>query len=128
MTKVTLDLPRMYGDHHVVEVRRLVLDLPGVQEVYASSAFHVLEVVFDSTLVSEEEITRTLDEAGYLGEVLFPTETGEAAYQAGNGSTFFRQAQSSANTKQVVRFAHQVKNHGQPKWPCPGMGLVRLED
>lgn len=128
MTKVTLDLPRMYGDHHVVEVRRLVLDLPGVQEVYASSAFRVLEVVFDPALVSEEEITRTLDEAGYLGEMEFPTETGVAAYQTGNGNAFFRHTQSNGNAKQVVRFARQVKTDGQSNWPCPGMGVVRMED
>ena len=37
----------MYGDHHVVEVRRLLLEMPGVTDVYASSSFQVVEVAFD---------------------------------------------------------------------------------
>ena len=41
MNKVTIDLPSMYGDHHVQEVRRLLFDLDGVEEVYASSAFQL---------------------------------------------------------------------------------------
>jgi len=30
MEVLSLELPAMYGDHHVVEVRRLLFELPGV--------------------------------------------------------------------------------------------------
>ena len=45
MKKISLDLPTLFGDHHVTEVRRLLLELPGVAEVYASSSFQIVEVV-----------------------------------------------------------------------------------
>ena len=35
MEVLTLELPAMYGDHHVVEVRRILLEIPGVDNVYA---------------------------------------------------------------------------------------------
>ena len=39
MEVFNIDLPAMYGDHHVVEVRRILMDIPGVEDVYASSGF-----------------------------------------------------------------------------------------
>ena len=52
MEKITVDLPTMYGDHHVTDVRRILLALPGVEDVYASSAFRLVEVTFDPTKTS----------------------------------------------------------------------------
>jgi copper chaperone CopZ len=47
MTSVTIDLPAMYADHHVVEVRRILFEIPGVKAVDASSAFQVVKVEYD---------------------------------------------------------------------------------
>ena len=47
MDTLTLEVKTMYGDHHVVEVRRILLGLPGVEDVYASSSFRVVEVTYD---------------------------------------------------------------------------------
>ena len=69
MKKVTIDLPSMYGDHHVQEVRRLLFDLDGVEEVFASSAFHLAEVSFNEAKVDQAQIETALSEAGYLGEM-----------------------------------------------------------
>ena len=33
MNTLSLDLPSMYGDHHVTEVRHLLLELPGVDRL-----------------------------------------------------------------------------------------------
>jgi len=41
--KTILELPAMYGDHHVTEVRHILLGLDGVKDVYASSGFRVVE-------------------------------------------------------------------------------------
>ena len=56
MEKITISAPAMYGDHHVVEVRRILLETPGVEDVYASSCFQAVEVTFDPTRVSIDEI------------------------------------------------------------------------
>jgi copper chaperone CopZ len=64
---VTFDTPALYGDHHVMEVRRILLEVPGVEDVYASSGFRIVEVTFDDEKISEAEISQKLGEAGYLG-------------------------------------------------------------
>lgn len=70
METITVDLPTMYGDHHVAEVRRILLAMPGVEDVYASSAFHVVRARVDPAQVSEADLRAKLSEAGYLGEML----------------------------------------------------------
>jgi hypothetical protein len=35
---LTLELPALYADHHVLEVRRILQEMPGISEVYASIA------------------------------------------------------------------------------------------
>jgi copper chaperone CopZ len=68
----------MYGDHHVVEVRRILLEIPGVEDVYASSSFRAVEVTYDPEKVNDLEIQLKLDEAGYLGEWTIIAELGVA--------------------------------------------------
>ena len=68
MEKKSFDLPAMYADHHVVEVRRLLLETSGVKDVYASSAFQVADVTFDPGVVSESELAEKL--AAWLGPSL----------------------------------------------------------
>lgn len=129
MDTLTLDLPAMYGDHHVLDVRRMLLDLPGVKEVYASSAFQVVEVTFDPDEVAAADIEAVLDEAGYLEPLTVPLESHVAAYQ-GNGDTvtYFRHSTAYAQTGNVAGFAQQVSYTGRPLWPCPGMGRIPAMD
>ena len=125
MNTFSIELPALYGDHHVTEVRKLLLELPGVDDVYASSSFRVVEVSYDPTKVSAEVITKKLDEAGYLGELPIPAESGQAEYGRGNGQTYFRHTSVYENTRQTVSFAQSVSYSGRPLWPCPGMGPIR---
>ena len=125
MKRFTLELPTLYGDHHVIEVRRLLLELPGVENVYASSAFHMVEVDYDSNKISEAVIQGKLEEAGYLGELSFPAESGAAAYGQADGGTYFRHTAVYENTRQVVSFAQTVQYSGRPLWPCPGIGVLK---
>jgi len=125
MERLTLDLPALYGDHHVIEVRRMLLALDGVEEVYASSAFQYLEVDFDTSKISGDDITKKLEEAGYLGEMGFPVETSDAATEA-RDRTVFRHTTAFEQTKQTVSFAQQTPQTGRPLWPCPGMGPIRV--
>jgi copper chaperone CopZ len=133
MKKYTVELPTMYGDHHVLEVRRLLLELHGVVDVYASSCFGIVEVTYDPALINDLEIAMKLDEAGYLGEWSVPVETGVAAPELAI-KPFFRHTAVYESTRQVVSFAQHVGDaatfSGRPLWHCPGMGAIktRMED
>lgn len=122
MKTFTKDLPTMYGDHHVVEVRRILLELPGVREVYASSAFRVVEVEYDPEAITEEQIEKHLEEAGYAGELPIVAETGIPAHV--QDGTFFRHTAAYKQTADVVTFAQSVDSTGRALWPCPGVGVV----
>lgn len=122
-----VDLPAMYGDHHVTEVRKLLGELSGIEDLYASSAFRFLKVSFDESQTSEKDIEAKLEEAGYLGELPVPQETSKPATES-NGDALFRHTAAFEQTKQIS--FHQETGHtGRPLWPCPGMGpLVKVEE
>ncbi len=129
MEKVVFDVPSMYGDHHVVEVRRLLLDLPGVETVDASSAFQAVEVSFDPAKVSADQLHARLQEAGYMEGLSTPVEASTAASETnGQQKSFFRHTAASEQTRNVVSFAQQVVSGGRPLWPCPGMGVIKINN
>jgi copper chaperone CopZ len=124
LARLTLELPTMYADHHVVEVRRLLFELSGVEDVYASSSFQVVEIDYDDASVSPEAIEKTLADAGYQGELPMPAESGVSAAQENGNKTFFRHTAAYAQTGRTVGFAQKVPYAGRPLWPCPGMGVI----
>ena len=127
MERFTLDLPAMYGDHHVIEVRRILLELPGVEEVYASSGFHYVEVMYDPARVHLDDLTTCLEKAGYLGALSIPVETGAKAYQSEDNKPYIRHTSVLENVKSVVSFTQSTGNSGRPLWPCPGVGPIRTQ-
>ncbi len=128
METLTLNLPAMYGDHHVIEVRNILLALPGIEEVYASSCFHVVQVKYDPAHIDPNAISARLEEAGYLQDLEVPVETGDIAYSQDGKQKFFRHTAAYQQTRQVVSFAQRVSYSGRPLWPCPGMGALRQPD
>lgn len=128
MEKRTLEVPAMYGDHHVLEVRRLLSALPGIADIYASSAFQIVEVTYDPQAVDEGRIRATLEEAGYLEPLPVPTETDQPVYQSEDPNVFFRHSAAYAQAGQTVSFAQRVSYAGRPLWPCPGMGPLQTMD
>ena len=90
MNTLSLDLPTMYGDHHVTEVRHLLLELPGVSDVYASSSFQIVDIQYDEAKLSPDEIRAVLDEAGYLGEIPVTVEQGAIEDRENGDKPFFR--------------------------------------
>jgi len=125
MRTKSFEIPALYGDHHVLEIRRILLELPGVEDVYASSAFHVVEVTYDESKINDLEIALKLDQAGYLGEWTIPMETGASAYHPAEGQKpFFRHTAAYAQTRQAIGFTQATPYLGRPLWPCPGMGLI----
>jgi len=129
MEKTVIEVPAMYGDHHVLEVRRLLLAVPGVTMVYASSCFRSIEVTFDPAKTSTDELHHTLEEAGYFEPLQTPVETGVAVTQEnGRDTTYFRHTTAFEQTKQVVSFAQDIKQTGRVLWPCPGVGVIKQLD
>ena len=129
MQTLTVNLPAMYGDHHVTEVRRLLMALPGVDDVYASSAFRVVEVTYDPAKINDLQISVKLDEAGYLGEWTMPIELGLASDPAkSEPAAFTRHTIAYEATPKTVTFAQRVSHGGRPLWPCPGMEPIRSSD
>ncbi len=128
---VCFDTPALYGDHHVLEVRRMLLDLPGVEEVYASSAFRVVDVTYDPEKTNEAAISSVLSSSGYLGEWSLPEEKGVAIETTAERlGTYFRHTEVFETSRQVVSFTQKVSFSGRPLWNCPGFGVInnRMEE
>ncbi len=65
MEKIELHIPALYGDHHVLEVRRILSRLPGISEAQASAAQQRVRVTFDLAQVSTQAIVAALSAGGY---------------------------------------------------------------
>jgi copper chaperone CopZ len=80
MEKVVLDVPTLWADHHVLEVRDALTKLEGVEDVYASSAWKQVMVTYEDGKVDSAVLEEALATAGYpVGEgempvVVRPTE------------------------------------------------------
>ncbi|MBM3694990.1 MAG: heavy-metal-associated domain-containing protein [Actinobacteria bacterium] len=127
MTSLTVGVPTMYADHHVVEVRRILSEIPGVERINASAAFQVVEIGFDPERTSADVLRRTLDEAGYLGPLPIPAESGKPAVGR-DGATYFRHTAAVEAAGSTVSFGQDIAFAGRALWPCPGMGSGRQMD
>jgi copper chaperone CopZ len=128
---VTYNTPILYGDHHVLEVRRLLQEMPGVEDIYASSAFRIVEVTYDDETTSEELISQKLDVAGYLGDWSLPAESEKAAMlETDRSLTYYRHTEVYETSREVVSFAQRINYSGRPLWNCPGFGVIKnkMED
>lgn len=69
MKKMVFDVPSLWADHHVLEARKALVNLEGVEDVYASSAWNQVMVTVDPEKVESAAIEKALAEAGYpVGE------------------------------------------------------------
>ena len=90
MERLTLTLPAMWADHHVLAVRSALADLPGVAETYASARDFTVHVAFDPTTITSEAVAARLAAAGYAQGPVPGAGTGErdeAAWTAGGSRT-----------------------------------------
>lgn len=126
MESLILKLPALYADHHVIEVRRVLSALPGVGDIYASSAFQSVEIEYDSTLTNPQDIERVLDDAGYLAELPVPVEIGAEVGQV--EKPFFRHTTAYTQVGRTVSFAQEITSTSRPLWPCPGMGVIKQKE
>ena len=126
MASLSLELPSMYGDHHVIEVRRILLELDGVTEVYASSGFQAVEVEYNSKKTPKKDLVAALESAGYTSDFNISQELSIPANEQ-KGEAFFRHTEASEHTGNTVNFEQAVRAQKSPLWPCPGMGPVKTK-
>jgi copper chaperone CopZ len=90
MKELTLTVPRMWADHHVLAVRKALADTPGIGAVEASARDFTLRIAFDPATISAEAIVAGLAAAGYV-EGAAPgagePESAKAAWGAGGSRT-----------------------------------------
>ena len=66
MKEVTLTVPAMWADHHVLTVRETLAGAPGVGAVEASARDFTLRISFDPAATNAETIVAGLAAAGYV--------------------------------------------------------------
>jgi copper chaperone CopZ len=82
MAKTVLDVPTLWADHHVLNVRDALVPMEGVEDVYASAAWKQVLVRFDESKVDQSAIEQALAEAGYpVGEGEIPVLVGPGDVQ-----------------------------------------------
>ncbi len=73
MEKVVLDVPTLWADHHVLRARDALVNLEGVRDVYASSAWKQVLVTYEDGQIDVAKLEAALAEAGYpVGEGEMP--------------------------------------------------------
>ena len=129
MEALVLDVPALYADHHVVELRRILLGVAGVDSVDASSAFRTVVVTFDPDRTSADALRRVVEEAGYLGDLGVPLEAGAPAIgREAADHTYFRHSTAHEIAGTSVAFEQELTTPGRPLWPCPGIDRTNKED
>ncbi len=84
MEKVTFNLPALWADHHVLAVREALSQVPGVQNVVASSLYKDVLVEYDPAAVTPEALENALVKAGYTPTAepalpLYPPRTDDSS-------------------------------------------------
>jgi len=126
MASLSLELPTMFGDHHVIEVRRILLEFEGVTDVYASSGFRAVEVEYNSKKTPKKDLIAALENAGYIGDFAMALESSIPANEQ-RETAYFRHTEASEQTGNTVNFEQSVRVQRSPLWPCPGMGPVKTQ-
>ena len=98
MERLTLSVPAMYADHHVLAVRQTLSRLPGVENVEASSALKAVRLSYDPAAITPQAIADALQAAGYgsKGEAF-----GVAAKHQEENSAWNTLIQRITNTNQL---------------------------
>ena len=124
MQKTVFQAPGLYADHHVAAARQALLSLPGVRDVYASSAFFVVEICYDEAAITPETLKNKLDELRITREIPVRTES----WSLNQTGESFRQTATYAVLKQTVSFQQHVPAETRPLWYCPGMSPIAPKD
>ncbi|MBN1284160.1 MAG: heavy-metal-associated domain-containing protein [Anaerolineae bacterium] len=121
MESLQLELPAMYGDHHVLAVRQILLGMDGVADVWASAAWRTVQVEYDPDKLPADQIQARLTEEGYTQPVETPVLRSDDV-RARRFTTAMAEAGKQISFAQKLPLAT-----GRPLYPCPGMSPWRAE-
>ncbi len=62
---MTLSIPKMWADHHVLAVREALAAVPGISDIEASAAQKAVRLSYDPAQAGPERIAQALRDAGY---------------------------------------------------------------
>jgi copper chaperone CopZ len=79
-SKVRFLVPDLWADHHVINVRKVLLGAPGVASVYASSAFKEIAVEYDGKATTPDQLAKLLAAAGYPPATGISPDDGKVIY------------------------------------------------
>ncbi len=122
MQKFQIEVPAMFGDHHVLAVRNILLAINGVDDVFASAAWRTIEVTYDPNKVSPEQLERRLAEEGYTQPAQVPALDPESVRSRRYSSSLVE----ATRTFSFLESLPPITDH-RPLWPCPGMAPWRAE-
>ena len=122
MEKLTLPVPGLYADHHTTAVREILAALPGIDDMYVSSAWRQISVQYDPKKITPEDIEAKLTSLGYMQdeseyapcECATDPSTRYTAIHAGVGDT--------------LSFADPPLASTRALWPCPGIEITTAVD
>jgi hypothetical protein len=114
MERLSIELPALYGDHHAAEVHALLSALPGVASVYASAAWHLVQVEFDPAQIGPGGLRQALLKRGYSED---QTHVPPVSARTRDLTSF---AVGPAATEQ---FVEHVPAWSEPAAPCPGFEI-----
>ncbi|HKZ55796.1 MAG TPA: hypothetical protein VJ123_09970 [Anaerolineales bacterium] len=113
---LVLTLLALYGDHHTTEVRRILSEIAGVTQVYASSAFRQVVIHFDPKKVKPQALEKALADRGYR------SDAAETAYATPTAERATRHTAAYPGVGSTISFAQKALSwEGRPLWPCPGL-------
>ncbi len=72
VNRIILNIPRLYGDHHVAPIQQALANRPGIETLLVSPAHRQVRVDFAPEEVSHEQILAWLTDAGYPPKDLLP--------------------------------------------------------
>lgn len=118
MKKLVLPIPMLYGDHHATAVQGILSALPGLTDLYVSSAQRLVSLSYDPEKIGPETIEKALAEHGYEVGGAEPTYVASLASEAEKSA---RHSSLIGGTGDALAFTEytQVRD-GRPLWPCPG--------
>ena len=100
--------------------------MPGVTDVYASSAFQVAEVTFDPDIgkVKQKSPRHSEKPVIWVNSLVIARSRETCGLPMNGDGTFFRRTEVYEQTKETIGFAQNVSYVGRPLWPCPGIGVI----
>lgn len=65
VNRLILEIPKLYGDHHVVPIQQLLANRPGIEKVWISPAHRCVQIDFSPENVDADQIRAWLVDGGY---------------------------------------------------------------